>query len=408
MDETYFYPDDKYINVLWYDKLNKLKIYIHENKNLPQRNSIDNQCKKLYNWMCTQRMRYNDKNNIIMHSKFYKLWGEFIEEYDYYFKPNEKLWKENLNKLKQYINKNKKLPSNYSKKYENIQFCNWIKHQKDNYKYKINIMTNDEIYKLWDNFTIEYSEYFKPSIYVWKEYLNKLKQYINENNKLPSYHIGDHENIKLGNWYKHQIKNYALILKEMKIKEIYDLWSNFVNEYNKYFKSNEEIWIDRLNKIKYYINENKKLPHIDLNNNEITQMFKWIKYQKENYKLIINNMKNENIYKLWGDFIKEYSIYFKTKKEILFDELTEIKKNWIIKLNEIIYYINKNKNFPYECMNDYNYNEYENDYEYMQYCYWIQQQQDNFINKSNIMLNKDIYNIWNNFIINYSIYDNLN
>jgi hypothetical protein len=186
MDETYFYPDDKYINVLWYDKLNKLKIYIHENKNLPQRNSIDNQCKKLYNWMCTQRMRYNDKNNIIMHSKFYKLWGEFIEEYDYYFKPNEKLWKENLNKLKQYINKNKKLPSNYSKKYENIQFCNWIKHQKDNYKYKINIMTNDEIYKLWDNFTIEYSEYFKPSIYVWKEYLNKLKQYINENNKLPS------------------------------------------------------------------------------------------------------------------------------------------------------------------------------------------------------------------------------
>jgi predicted phage gp36 major capsid-like protein len=92
---------------------------------------------------------------------------------------------------------------------------------------------NDEIRKLWEEFTEEYKEYLKSNEEIWKDNLDKLKQYINENNIRPSYSSNNNEIKRLGNWIQTQQTNYK---KDTMNDEIRKLWEEFIKEYNEYFK----------------------------------------------------------------------------------------------------------------------------------------------------------------------------
>jgi len=77
---------------------------------------------------------------------------------------------------------------------------------------------------------------------------------------------------------------------------------------------NEDYWINTLEKIKKYIDDNKKRPTSDKNNSkEIIYYVKWLLHQKTNYSNKEQIMKSEKIRKLWESFINDkiYSIYFK-------------------------------------------------------------------------------------------------
>jgi hypothetical protein len=71
------------------------------------------------------------------------------------------------------------------------------------------------------------------------------------------------------------------------------------------------IWYDNLNKIKDYIDKNKKKPSQTDENKEIKQLGCWIATQLKNYKTKKHNMKNKEIYNDWTQFINEYQKYFK-------------------------------------------------------------------------------------------------
>ena len=47
----------------------------------------------------------------------------------------------------------------------------------------------------------------------------------------------------------------------MKIEEIRNKWELFVEQYNEYFLDNETLWCNNLDKVKDYINKNKKRPN---------------------------------------------------------------------------------------------------------------------------------------------------
>ena len=77
--------------------------------------------------------------------------------------------------------------------------------------------------------------------------------------------------------------------------------------------NSEEIWNDKLNRVKKYIDENNKRPSSIDKNKEIKQLGQWILNQTGNYKNKEQIMKNEEIYKKWTEFINDdkYKIYFK-------------------------------------------------------------------------------------------------
>jgi hypothetical protein len=96
----------------------------------------------------------------------------------------------------------------------------------------------------------------------------------------------------------------------MKRQEIYDMWTKFLEDNKQFFLTNEEIWKENLTVVKLYINKYKQLPTHDNTNKQEFKLNCWIRHQKLNYIKRIKTMKNQEIVRLWEEFIKEYSEYF--------------------------------------------------------------------------------------------------
>jgi polyhydroxyalkanoate synthesis regulator protein len=147
----------KSIKEKWIEKKELVEKYIIENKKVPSRKSKDKNIKQLSEWISHQQRNYKNKKKIMKNNEIRKLWEEFIEKYKKLFKNNEENWNENLNKLEKYIIKNKKLPSTNNKDKDIKSLGNWLLYQKQ--KIKKNIMKNDEIRRLWEEFIEKYSVY---------------------------------------------------------------------------------------------------------------------------------------------------------------------------------------------------------------------------------------------------------
>jgi len=90
------------------------------------------------------------------------IWDKFIEKYKIYFESNEEVWNDTLQKVINYINENNKRPSMVNKNIDIKNLGKWIGTQQTNYKNKINIMSNQEIYNKWTEFINDplYKKYF--------------------------------------------------------------------------------------------------------------------------------------------------------------------------------------------------------------------------------------------------------
>jgi hypothetical protein len=97
----------------------------------------------------------------------------------------------------------------------------------------------------------------------------------------------------------------------MKDDHIRNKWKQFIED-NKYFISNEQEWLDKLEKVKKYIDDNKKRPSSESKNNMIKQLGYWISNQQKNYVKEQCIMKDKNIRTKWKEFIDDdkYSKYF--------------------------------------------------------------------------------------------------
>ena len=171
------------------------------------------------------------------------------------------------------------------------------------------------------NSSVCQKKYFSSNEESWYNNLNKVKEYIDENKKRPSKYDKDKEIKRLGDWICNQQKNYKNKKDIMKEDKIYTEWTNFRNEYEEYqgyqgyFLSNEESWYNNLNKIKEYIDNNKKRPSKHDKDKEIKQLGCWIGNQQNNYKKREHNMKDNKIYNEWNNFTNEYKEYLDNNKK---------------------------------------------------------------------------------------------
>ena len=289
-----------------------------------------------------------------------------------------------MEQIKKYINEYNQRPSTYDKDIYIAQLGNWILNHTRNYKNKTDIMKNQEIYNIWTNFINDdkYKEYFVSNEYIWKNTLEHLKKYIDENNKIPSTHNKDTHIAQLGNWISTQQSNYKNKKNIMSNKEIYDIWTNFINDnkYKEYFISNEENWKNIFEQLKYHINiYNKKPSQIDKDEN-IAKLGRWITKQQIDYNNKNKSMKNKEIHDIWTEFINDplYKKYFESN-EAKWKNTFEQLKNYINDYNQRPSNMNKDKNIA-------------------QLGQWITHQQINYKNIEQIMANKEIYDIWTNFI----------
>ena len=147
----------------WVINLNEVKAYIDENKKRPLNRDKDKNIRKYANWISKQQQRYQNKDKSMLTSNIRKLWEYFIndDKYKEYFICRKEEWILQLESVIEYIVENKKRPSRTDKDKEIKKLSIWIREQIYNYKKKQRIMSNESIRRLWEDFIIEYKNYFK-------------------------------------------------------------------------------------------------------------------------------------------------------------------------------------------------------------------------------------------------------
>ena len=365
---------------IWMKKLEEVKDYIDANDKRPSHASKYPKIKTLGCWISCQIKNYKNKTQIMNDDIIYNIWSNFIndDKYKEYFIDNI-FWFNRLEKVKKYINQYNKRPSCMSKDTNIKKLGIWIITQIINYKTKKQIMSNYHIYNKWTNFINDdkYKEYFLDNNIIWLNNLDKVKKYINENNKRPLNTDKNPKIKKLSNWIAIQIQNYKNKNQIMKDNRIYNIWSDFIDDakYKEYFIDNNTIWLKNFEEVKNYIIINKKKPSV-----ENKTLSKWLYLQSNNYKNKIYIMKDEIIYNMWTNFINDdrFKEYFIDNKTI-----------WLNRLENLKIYIDTNNKIPSYSNKDFNIKSLS---------YWINSQKKNYKNKTEIMKNYCIYNQWTSFI----------
>ena len=185
-------------------------------------------------WINTQQNNYKHKKFIMKNQIIYDKWTEFIYNHKYkeYFISNEEEWYNNFDLIKRYINENNKRPSSVDKDNKIKQLGSWISAQQNNYKKKLKIMNNQKIYDIWTSFINDdkYKEYFISNEEEWHNKLESIKEYIDNNNKRPSATNRNTKIKQMGKWLSDQQTNYKKKIKIMKNEEIYNTYTNFIND----------------------------------------------------------------------------------------------------------------------------------------------------------------------------------
>jgi len=305
---------------------------------------------------------------------------------------NDKKWNETFYKVKAFMEINKTNPKEKSDNDER-KLSRWVSTQKSSYKNKKHSMKNIEIYDTWKEFTndVKYSQYFMDNTEKWYETFYKVKAFMDINKTNPK-EKSDNDERKLGQWVSNQIKYYGIkkYKYSMKVTEIYDTWSEFINDeiYSKYFMNYNEIWYENFNNFKIFIDSKDKSPSSKSSDKDESFLGKWKVTQNNNYIRKKNTMKNKNIYDTWKEFINDekYNIYFIDNNEKWYETFENLKK-----------FISKNSMKPNRGTKDKNEKKLGE---------WLSHQTTNFVNKQKSMKNENIYDTWKEFINDekYNIY----
>ena len=317
--KNYFLPNDE----LWMNNLNDVGKYIDENNKRPSRRNKNISIKQLGVWSSVQQNNYAKKIHIMKNENIRKLWDEFVKKYQKYFLSNKEQWINTLNELISYIDVNNKRPSSHDKNVKHLG--KWFFEQQDNYAKKSYIMENNDISEKWQDFTQKYKNYFITGEQQWINKLKEVCKYMDDNNKRPSSTDKNIHIHQLGVWINTQNSNYAQNKNTMKNNDVNKKWEEFIQKYQNYFLSNDELWINKLNEIKKYIEEHNEVPLERSKNIEVKQMGAWIHTQQSAYTKINRCMKNPITRSKWEDFITEHQQYFPNNPAIQKQQLDVTK-----------------------------------------------------------------------------------
>ena len=303
---------------IWDERFESLKKFIDESKKRPSTHSRNKDEKNIGTWLISQNNYHKNRIYGMKNDKRYNVWSKFTEQYSEYFD----IWNTNFVKSKEFIDTNHIIPSVYSKNSDEKFISGWLSNQSRNYKNRINGMKNDERRDVWCKFLEQYNEYFVSFDDIWNTNFDKLKEYIDTNNKRPSEDSNNKDEKIIGKWLGTQNQNYKNKRQGMKDDERRDVWCKFLEQYNEYFVSFDDIWNTNFDKLKEYIDTNNKRPSEDSNNKDEKIIGKWLGTQNQNYKNKRQGMKDDERRDVWCKFLEQYNEYF-DKWNTNFDKLKD-------------------------------------------------------------------------------------
>ena len=367
----------------WMEKLDCVKKYIDENHKKPSNKDKDNKIKKLGYFLKNQLHNYKNKIHLMKNKNIYDLFTNFLKKYKQYLVDSTERWKINLENVKKYIDKTKKKPSQYYKNIEIHKLGIFLVIQFKNYKNRKNIMKDENIYNLFTNFLEQYKDFFIDNTGQWKINLENVKNYIDEYKQRPNPKSKNIEIKKLGTFLDTQLQNYKNKKNIMNDENIYNLFTNFLEQYKEFFIDNVEQWKIKFENVKNYIDEFKQRPNQESKNIDIKKLGTFLQTQLHNYKNKKDIMKNENIYNLFTNFLEQYK------------EFIDNIEQWKINLENVKKFIDEHRKKP---------SKYDKNAEIKKLGTFLQNQLKNYKKKQHIMKDETICNIFAQFLTDYKEY----
>ena len=291
-------------------------------------------------------------------------------------------WLENFENLKSFIDLNKKRPSSKSKKEEEKKNGIWLVRQKKIYKNNEGVMKDEDKRQIWEEFIENYQKYLMNDEEKWYNNFENLKSFIDLHKKRPNSRSKIIKESFLAKWLNDQNQSYKKNRRQMKDEDKKKLWEEFIENYQKYLKDNQEKWNDSFEKLKSFINLHKKRPNSNSKNREEKKISCWLIANTSNYKNNQKAMKDEDKRTLWKDFIEEYNEY-----------LMDDDEKWIDSFEKLKSFIDLHKKLP-------SINKEEEKYLYS----WISTQKQNYKNNKSAMEDEDKRTLWKNFMEEYNEY----
>ena len=324
---------------IWRMTLKKLIDYMEIEKKSPSTHDKNPDVKTLGKWVGTQKGNYKNNKYIMLNPEIKKEWEETVDKYkEYLVIDNEEIWRMTLKKVIDYMEKEKKCPNEYDKNKDIQKIGLWVTNQKSNYKNTRRIMKNPDICKEWEDTIDKYKEYLVVDRKkLWVMTLEKVINYIEKEGKSPSKHDKNKDIKFLGKWIGTQKQNFLKSEQIMANPEISKKWEETINKYKEYLAvDREELWRITLEKVIDYIEKEKKLPNKCNTEPDIKKLGNWVTNQKKNYKKNIEIMTNPKIRKEWELTCDKYKKYLVNDNE----------EQWILTLEKVIYYMEKEKKCP--------------------------------------------------------------
>jgi hypothetical protein len=160
----------------------------------------------------------------------------------------------------------------------------------------------------------------------WSNTLEEVKQFIHTHGNIPQYNINNLEEHNLYLWINFQLKMKTT--NNIIDCDIRTEWENFVNndKYKEYFVSHIDKWCNKLEKVKSFMDTNKRLPMKDGQTLDERKLFIWLRIQTTNYENNKFNMKNNIIRTNWEIFIESdiYITYQASNKSTIYNVVSNI------------------------------------------------------------------------------------
>ena len=275
--------DEKWNNtLLWIDN------YMSLNNQRP--NKIENNYE--YRWLTTQSVDYKKKRHLMKQDIYRQKWELFTNKYPTIFTNIDTIWIDNYNLLYNYIKDNREFPN--SKKENTRNIAKWYNHQKD--KIKENKLSENKLL-LINKLKEQFPNIMKSEFDIWKDTLQTIINFINQNNKLPIANKNNELEFKLASWIQNQKRNYKNNDRNMKNINFKQPWTEFINDpkYKKYFtKDDDKEQPEEKKEIIISPPSEEKQPSISikLNRPEQDKLRQYLIQNKENKCVLCNTKKS--------------------------------------------------------------------------------------------------------------------
>ena len=314
----------------WYENLDNCKKHMDTNNNKPSENS-NNECeKKLGCWFGNNKHKYNNNLGIFKKDKFKKSWESFMNDpkYSQHFMSFKDTFVDNIKKCKSFIDINEQRPRCECENPDEQLLGQWLISNIGRYNNKEKYFMENYLEE-WGSFVNDskYKDYFKTDDENWNDILEGCKKFMDNENKRPRAGSSDENEKSFGYWLTDQFKQRT-IRNENREK----LWNEFINDpkYSKYLISLKGIWKNNIEKLKHFMNIEKRVPIAQ----EEDKLGIWFQQQKIKYS---SKTLNEERTKIWTEMINNpiYSQYIMSRNEL-----------WLNKLLESKHFIYGNKRLP--------------------------------------------------------------